>query len=302
MCTEAEIDNDSYIFSEDILFENSSELNLKDIEFGIFSDDGKTSIVAKAKRFRVQFYNNKWEQMENYLFIKNFYTFEVDKVSFTENDQLWKAFKTYKSNSKIFNSKSFVMILKLKINLIPTEDSKLWSYENRINYQGHVVELHFRGEDSSIPDLWDSLKTINPSQSVDFFWYSPLDFSTENGKILIEAFMNIRIGRLSAGKFFQSDEGISNLSNLFSLKGSKINSIILKLNSESQLLTILDSLKWNMLIDYMDLKTKDLISDEIEKKAIKFIDDRIGWIFELKSNHKSLRTMDERRVIKFYTL
>lgn len=88
--------------------------------------------------------------------------------------------------------------------------------------------------------------------------------------------MNIRIGRLSAGKFIQSDEGISNLSNLFSLKGSKINSIILKLNSESQLLTILDSLKCNMLIDYMDLKTKDLISDQIEKKAIKFIDERIG--------------------------
>lgn len=45
------------------------------------------------------------------------------------------------------------MVLKLKINLIPTEDSKIWSYENRINYQGHVVELHFRGDDSNIPDL-----------------------------------------------------------------------------------------------------------------------------------------------------
>lgn len=68
-----EISSDASSSTEDeLLFRNTSEIELENVEFAYYSKERNTHLIAEAKKFKINFYNDKWVQWGGYLYILEF--------------------------------------------------------------------------------------------------------------------------------------------------------------------------------------------------------------------------------------
>mmetsp|Transcript_23540 Transcript_23540/g.27006 ORF Transcript_23540/g.27006 Transcript_23540/m.27006 type:complete len:167 (+) Transcript_23540:1277-1777(+) len=166
-------------------------------------------------------------------------------------------------------------MFKIHVDLIPSRQHTLWTYSNKVNYQGHEISLHYYADKDSVSDLIEDLQDF-PSNKLLSISDVPIDFSTEEGQQLLDVLGQKRVGRLEILNCVQSDESVDRLVPYLANTDNHLNSLILKLENTSSVRKILEALEHNYFFDYMELKTKEPVSSEVEALAEQFMCDKMG--------------------------
>ena len=237
--------------------------------------------------------------MDKFIYIFNFYEFEIGKIFFNENkvlqNKIEKSGELDELNRREFDS---FIIIQLSVNFIPTNLSSWW-YENNLDYQGFKVDLIF--EDlPCFSDLNDELENLDSKVLIDVNFECNVEFDTTEGQRFLKIMENKRLGRLTSSYQKHTQHSVLALIDFLKLKDIKLNALEIKVGESILVSLILDSLEHNLFIDYLEVYSKNKVEDDTEHKAIEFIGKRIGWVLVLNSNHKLIRPMNQRQIHKYY--
>jgi len=295
-----ESDDDSYD-EYNLQTENSSSIDLANVEFGYYDKTNKKSFLATSKKFKLSFYNDKWVQIGRFIYIFDFFEFEVGKISMSAGEKIAnkiKEFHDFISNFEQNNDEnkyndefekiskyeftSFV-IIQLSATFIPTRNPN-WMYENQLNNQGHIVNLIFTGDIEYLYDLNKELEGIDDKTLLDIEFENEIDFSSMQGQRLLGILEHKRLYGICTDEHEQTQNSVISLISFLELEHVKLNSLSVCLrklkmagNASNPLVSmILNALKHNMMIRRLKIETKEKLDDKTEQVAIQFIEKRVG--------------------------
>ena len=255
--------------------------------------------MATAKKFKIAFYNDQWIQIGNFIYIFNFYEFDIGKIFLSDNRNLREKIEKYEDIEE-FKTKNFdsFIIIQLSVKFIPTLLSS-WRYENILDYQGFKVDL-ILDDQPCLGDLNDELEQIDDKVLIDISFMWQVDFDSIEGQRFLSIIENKRLGRLIANEHKHSQQSVLALLRFLKLPNNKMNALEIKVGETALIPMIFDSLENNLFIEYLEILSKAKVDNETELKAIEFIGKRIGWVIVLNSNNKLIRPMKQRQVHKYY--
>lgn len=185
------------------------------------------------------------------------------------------------------------------MDLVPTKTPTSWSFESNLTYQGHLVRVFYYGDAFELRAFNDNLQMIDDKTYFEVLFLTPVDFSSEQGNRFLDIVEHKRLGRLEAKNHKQTVESVNRLARHLALEHCKMAGLVINLPQSDLIPHLLNSLSHNLLVGYIEFKTPQKVGEEIENYAIEFLEKRTGCVIELNSNHKLLRSMEQRGIFKY---
>lgn len=238
-------------------YQNKTSIQLSNIRFAYYSVVKDLTIVVDSQKFKLSFYNDKWVQIGNYVYVLDFYEFQASKISYTTDEKLSNLINDFKVNeehkSKILSG---IFVFKIQYKLLTLPNPKLYIINNEISSAGYDIDIYFYGEEEKeLDDLIILMASWDEKQGFSIYLEEQIDFTNESAKQFLDCIKEKNIARFSYTSILNNAE-TKVLINFFKSPKTQISSMQINIADHTQVASILKCFEHKYKFTYAEIKTK----------------------------------------------